>query len=228
MKARELLLVLTALSLGTSVHAAPVLIGEAGSFAPQDCVPFGCAVKAQFIYGASNFTGPITIAAITFFNSNNGDFFDTATYQFKLSTTTASVGSPSATFSNNVGTNEQLFAVASLSGIVPPAFAFIGTPFYYNPAIGNLLLEVDKSSGAGVFSASAFTDYDDGAGFLVSRVFSFEDSVDGLIDLNDGPVTEFRSLDDLTVPEPSTLNLTGLGLLAVGHLAARTRRKKLA
>ena len=43
--------------------ASSVLIGTPGNRF-EDCVSFGCGIKAQFIYDASYFSGPVTITGI--------------------------------------------------------------------------------------------------------------------------------------------------------------------
>ena len=233
---RALLVLSITLSLSVDLGAVPVLIGVPGSGSVQDCVPFGCAARAQFLYDKSYFADPLTIAAVTFFNSLDEDLFDPAAYQFKLSTTTTSLDSLSTTFADNVGTNEQTFTFANPTGTPAPAFSFIGTPFYYNPADGNLLLEIDKVGGD-PNSADAYTDYNKASTFLVRRVFNFDNLAEGQFDDEEtcptldctryGPVIEFTSFEDLqSIPEPATLTLTGLGLLALVRTAVRKRRNE--
>ena len=180
---------------------------------------FGCALKGQFVYDASYFSGPITITGLTFFNSlvDSPDTFDPATYTFSLSTTTAAIGSLDSTFANNRGGDFQLFATVPIAGgAIPGVFTFFGTPFNYDPANGNLLLEVLKPDSGDTFSG--FTDYNTGGGFLASRVWSQNLSGAGSANANYAPVIQLES----AIPEPATLSFVGLSLL--GLVAWRVRK----
>jgi PEP-CTERM motif-containing protein len=212
------------LSIATYAKA-DVLVGTPGPGDVQDCIPFGCGITNQFIFDSSYFSGPISINELTFFNSvvdTPTDNFDPGTYTFKLSTSTNDYLTPSATFANNVGANVQLFATVVIAGgAIPPVFSFAGTPFNYNPASGDLLLEVDKTGAASTFSG--FTDYNGPAdpNFKVSRVWNTDGSATGNVDTNYGPVARFGS-GAAAVPEPMTLTLTGLGL--AGFAARRLKK----
>jgi len=221
---RRVLIVATALLSIATYAQADVLIGTPGPGDVQDCVPFGCGINSQFIFDSSYFSGPISISELRFFNSgvDSPDTFDPGTYTFKLSTSTNDFLTPSATFANNVGANVQLFATVVIAGgAIPPVFSFTGTPFNYNPASGDLLLEIDKTGAASTFSA--FTDYNgpQDASFKVSRVWNTDGSATGNIDVNYGPVVRFGT-GAAAVPEPMTLTLTGLGL--AGFAARRLKK----
>src|SRR5262249_29951223 len=147
----------------------------------QDCVPFGCAHQAQFLYDASFFSGPISIDTLTFYNNSfdSPDTFDPATYTFKLSTTSKTAGTLSLSFASNVGADVQVFKTTAIAGDPlpnPGSFSFTGTPFNYNPANGNLLLEVDKPDGAEAFKG--YTDYN-GSLAGVGRVWATDNSGSG-------------------------------------------------
>jgi len=220
---RALILATAFLSLATYAKA-DVLVGTPGPGAVQDCVSFGCAIDSQFIFDSSYFSGPISISELKFFNSvvDTPDTFDPGTYTFKLSTSANDYLTPSATFANNVGADVQLFATVVIAGgAVPPVFSFTGTPFNYNPANGDLLLEIDKTGAASTFSA--FTDYNgpNDANFKVSRVWNTDGSATGNVDINYGPVVQFGT-GTAAVLEPMTLTLTGLGL--AGFAARRLKK----
>ena len=147
------------------------------------------------------------------------------TYTFKLSTSTNDYLTPSATFANNVGADEQLFATVVIGGgPVPPVFSFTGAPFNYDPANGDLLLEVDKSASNGTFTA--FTDYNgpNDPSFKVARVWNLDGTPTGEVDVNYGPVVNFIS-SAATVPEPMTLTLTGLGLAGIAARLKKGRKR---
>ena len=221
MRKRGLLLAALVVAFGSYATADSIRVGTLPPDV-QDCLPFGCSLHAQFIYDASYFPVPVTITGLTFFNSveDSPDTFDPGFYTFLLSTTSATVASPSSTYADNRGGDFQIFDVESPAGPYPPSFTFFGAPFTYNPINGNLLLEVNKT-GSDAFSG--FTDYNSGDGFLVSRVWG-NDPDTGSIDRNYGPVTEFE-LGQQAVPEPATLTLTGLGIIGVVSWRLRKGRK---
>lgn len=225
---KRTLILATALLSVAAYARADVLVGTPGPGAVQDCVPFGCAITSQFVFDSTYFSGPISITELTFFNSvpDSPDTFDPGTYTFKLSTSTNDYLTPSATFANNVGADVQLFATVVLAGgPIPPVFSFSGAAFNYNPANGDLLLEVDKVGAASTFSG--FTDYNgpNDANFKVSRVWNTDGSASGNVDLTYGPVTSFGA-GAAAVPEPMTLTLTGLGLAGLAARLKKSRKQK--
>jgi hypothetical protein len=200
--------------------AADVLISGGGGQINQDCVPFGCSLQSQEIIDKSLFSGPITINKLTFFNNTGSGTFDPATYTFKLSTTSASVGSPSGVFAANVGPDEQVFTTTVIpGGPIPASFSFTGVPFHYDPALGNLLIEIDKPDSANTFSG--FTD--NNSNFSgVSRVWSLDNSGVGNVNTGYAPVVQIGT--ESVIPEPATLTLAGLGFLGLVGYGARKRR----
>jgi hypothetical protein len=223
---RALMATIALLSIAS--HAtADVMVGTpTADPAFQDCIAFGCGVHAQFIFDSSYFSGPISITELQFFNSDQdptGDNFEPGTYTFRLSTSANDFSTPDAVFANNLGPDVQLFATVVIgSNAIPPVFSFAGTPFTYDPANGDLLLEIDKTGTNNSFSG--FTDYNADQGFKVSRVWSFDNGPTGNVDINFGPVTNFTTtaVSPSPVPEPMTLTLTGLGLAGI---AARRLKK---
>lgn len=158
-------------------------------------VPFGADISGQTnryqqVYAASEFaaTGPIVIKQIAFrpnafdgSGSGLGQAFSTTIpqIQISLSTTHAAPDALSATFADNVGANNTLV----FSGSLPLSSANIGpttgpkqfdvviplaTPFHYNPAAGNLLLDVKTLLGV----PTTYLDAESLSGDSVSRASS--------------------------------------------------------
>jgi hypothetical protein len=169
------------------------------------------------VYAASAFPGALTITDVHFFDARNPGPIQPATYKFSLSTTSAPVGGLSTTLSDNIGPDNSLFASPNLSG--SGDFVVDGTPFTYNPANGNLLLDIVISNYTGDTGYGPLFNDAGVFGGVTNRAFCGVQS--GCV--ADGPalVTGFSST---TVPEPSTALLVAAGLF----IAARLRRRRSA
>ena len=218
MKIFYLLMAVVAMHVVTvsSGYASTLVIGN-----PPDagnCFPLGCQIWApqyQQVYASSDFSSPIMISGLTFYNTlgqaNNG--FDTGTYSFSLSSTSKAVdGLDLSNLNNNIGANNTLVFSGTLpQGPIPvggSATVTFSTPFTYDPGSGlNLLLYI-QSPNPGL--SLSFFDADNGnAGGLFSRAMTpgccFGTSDWGL-------VTGFVT----SAPEPATLFLVGVGIGFVG------------
>ena len=124
-------------------------------------VGHGGSFRYQQEVAASDFTAPVLINSISFRLDGaatapvSGSYAD---FIAQLSTTSQPAGALSTTFANNVGADVKTVFNGPLSfaftaagpGNGPNAFSFtltFTTPFLYNPAAGNLLLEYQSSSG---------------------------------------------------------------------------------
>ena len=191
-----------------------------------NCFPFGCAIEGalsdryQQVYDSGEFAGPIDIGTINFFmTATPGGNLNSGTYTLSLSTTAVAVNSLDTTdFDANLGGDNALFTVVVLGGGAAPALlSFSGTPFLYDPTLGNLLLDIQIFDIDHV-GPNAFYDARNGTAMGVfSRAHNF-----GIGFEDYGLVTEFAETDT-PIPEPSTLALVGLGLVAVRQ---RVRRKR--
>src|SRR5580698_9952647 len=174
----------------------------------------------QEAYASSDFTGPINITGIDFFLGAGftGSLY-AGTYTLSLSVISSNIGSLSSTnLAGNIGSDDTIFESVALSGKAPNTLAFSGTPFLYNPTLGNLLLDISITGGSGG-SDVAFED-NEGSGTSLARYQNFG-SNDGL---GYGLVTEFVSASAApAVPEPAMLSLLCCGLAAV--VGTRLRRR---
>jgi len=215
--------------LAVSVAPAQALvIGAPGDANTGNCYPFGCTgwgTEYQQVYASTDFSGPITITDIRFYHLNysaDAGTLNSGTFTFSLSTTSAPVNGLSSTLANNLGLdNTQVF-----SGTLPGTVAFgsffdvFVSPFTYDPANGNLLLDILSADANG---GQTFLDAHNGTfGDTSSRATNGPQCADDVC-ASWGLVTGFN--ENTAVPEPLTLSLFGAGFAGA---AALRRRKKIA
>ena len=234
MKALVAAAILLALACAPA-QAATILFDHAAT--GNNCFPFGCSdplfgegTRYQQVYNASQFSGPIEITQITFFNTTfnaGAGQIHPATYELHLSTTSRAVNALDVVdFGSNVGADDVLVFSAALSGVPGTDFVFdLSTPFTYDPADGNLLLDVFKSNFSPLSIANAatfgflFLDAHNGTfGDASSRAHNFGTDFDswGLVTAFTGEV--FPPID---VPLPQALVLLGAGVTAIAVVRRR-------
>ncbi len=214
---------LAALAQGTVVvpNGLANVEGNSSTSAPFTSSSF----RYQQVFGASQFTSAGFINSI-FFRLDGGSS-DNVLYAFDgasvtLSLTPVGPDGLSSVFANNVGASPVTIyngAVAFGGGYTPGASPqpfgnsiIVTTPFFYNPAQGNLLLDIRGVSGTTLFPGNL--DAQLTLGDSVSRVFALNNlAASGTAD-SLGLVTRF---DMTVVPEPSTwiLVLAGSATLAL-------------
>ena len=143
------------LVIGLGNPANAVIVGLPANPLDGNCIPFGCDLgitRYQQLYPSTAFSGPMIITQINFFQFADsrlppGDLVS-ATFSLSLSTTSKQIGGlDSVDMNNNVGTDAALFTVETLTG--GPAesmLSFVGQPFFYDPALDNLLLDIQLSA----------------------------------------------------------------------------------
>jgi hypothetical protein len=202
-------------------------------------VPSGTQ-RYQQVYSASDFAalaaGGEYITQIAFRPDDNvGAAFSSTLPSIRIDLSTVSVGPDalSTTFAGNVGANDTIVYGGATGAALSLSSSFTGpvggpkqfdiiinltTPFFYNPAAGNLLLDVRNFGGG----TTANFDTEDFSGDSVSRVTTMGSGVgSATADLadSDGLVTQFTTV----VPEPGTMALAALG----GASLLLFRRRKL-
>ncbi len=225
-----------------AVHAdvtAPIAFeaveGNAASEGPFEA--FGR--RFQQVYDAMGFMdGPVTISAISFRADESVDApidttrgSDAFPLVFKLSTTSASAGTLSSLFDDNVGGDATTVFSGPVSlstgtvGGSPNAFDVtitFDTPFSYDPSAGNLLLDIAKSS-SDIFADALLLDAEDSADDGIASLSGLSPDAAQGIGSSLGLVTDFTVGGVQVIPTPSAV-LMGLGLLGLGL----TRRRRCA
>jgi len=149
--------------------------------------------RYQQVYAASDFgalTGPTPLTQLRFRPNATSTFTpwsNTATFEVRFSVTPTAPDALSTTFATNVGAGETVVYSGSAtistgqSGPVTGPLNFdviltLQTPFVYNPASGNLLMDVKREGTS--LASSRFLDAHNVAGDPISRVVSVTNSSD--------------------------------------------------
>lgn len=224
--------------------SAAAIEGDSVSPYPFDLTLVGVqSQRYQQVYSSSAFFGPLTITDIVFRPDFQSAAFFSSTLpavRIDLSTTSAAVDGLSLTFADNVGADDAVvfgdasgsYAALSWSKVAttgpaagPKVFdipVHLTTPFFYDPANGNLLMDVRNAGGgtSTLFDAVGVT------GDAVSSVFTVAGGSAAVLSPSasgastGGLVTEF--LSPTPIPEPASFAMLLCGCLALTALARRS------
>lgn len=167
-------------------------------------VPFS-NVDYQQVYAASAFAGPTSISSLTFYYApwrGGSSLVIQGTYSVYLSTTSAVVNAlDGVNLANNRGGDWTFFGTFSAGSETNPQFDISGTPFSYDPANGNLLVEIF------------------GLGQIVTGNVQ---GVNGYAQVDTDGIVMSRAVEYTTVvSEPSGLLLLGGGLVCLAGIGRR-------
>jgi len=173
--------------------------------------------RYQQIYSASAFSQPLYISKLSFFNS---EFFpgtaiiSTANYKIRLSTTQRQVKKLNSNFANNLGSDVKTFFEGILSGNTGIKFDISGaSDFFYDPAKGNLLIDIVVSNNQN--NGSGLLDIDTSGTVISCTSYGSTDSI--------GLITEFTGTSKpISVPNfTGNTSLLPFSFFGVGSLLRR-------
>jgi hypothetical protein len=207
--------ILLAALISTPSLANSLIIGLPADPSTGNCFPFGCAYLGEYqqVYTSSQFSGPLQITGLQFFNTeaedptNNATVMNSGNWTISLSTTSADWNTLSGTFASNVGTdNTQVF-----NGSLVQPWSFgdtlnipLSTPFNYTPSQGNLLMDVSVTDSQAPNGFIYFDSNGYNLGLLNGNTIMGRVWHDGDINNGYGLVTGFVSNTSLPVLPPPT------------------------
>jgi hypothetical protein len=220
MKLRFFAIAVAAVACAGAAHASTTV----GDSSEVNCYPFSCfagdgGVLYQQLYDASAFPGAIDVGSVTFFRADDG-LMDSASYDIAFYLSDRPLDGMSETPGDNLGFLLADWGNFSLSGLMPAELTFDGVDFTYDPADGNLLMQVTVTAVGATVGYDSFFQADSSIS-VTQRLY---DNAGG-VEANDalGLVTRFND----AVPEPASWALMILGFGGVGSVIRR-RRETLA
>jgi hypothetical protein len=223
---------IAALLLAAPAPAQDVRLGGAadplGNAFPFTNYHYFPANRYQQLYAASRFPGPVWIDALRFENGSSARqgspaFVGAGEYLVRLGVTPRAENALAPDFDANAAGPLTTFLSGSVVG---GSLRLVGTPFRFDPARGNLLLDVTVLSQTPLTSLGLDFSRSDADG--ASRVFNtfplpFTPSVVRADEL--GLITTFETRAAV-LPEPATPALVAAGLGALAAAQRKSRQRK--
>jgi hypothetical protein len=212
------------LALPSAANALVIGSPDAGNCYPFMCNDSGSSVGQSFhyqqVYDGSLFGGgAVQFDTITFFADDgvSGTVLN-GNYVISFSSTTDAVGSGYPV--TNVA-NTASFYTGNLGGAIGASFSVTGANYVFNPANGNLLMDIIVSNQDNVSNGTG-NSYNkaDYTGIQTSR--AVDAGAGGIYSGGGGLVTEFNTSP--AVPEPASwaLMIAGFGMLGTAMRRRRT------
>jgi hypothetical protein len=203
----------------TAASAAGVTVGNNNT---GNCYPFSCmagdgTLHYQQIYSAASFgSAAVDVDSVSFFRWNGGGNMTPSTFAVNFWLTSNPVAGMSSSAAANEGTLLSNFGTFSLGGAMPATLTLDGTNFVYNPTMGNLVMDVQVTSGPAANGYNSFFQADS-SGNSTLRGYGNGDS---LSVETSALVTQFNVT---AVPEAGSLAMMLAGLGLVGAAVRRRR-----
>ena len=210
--------------LSLAMHGGSITIGAANG---GECDPFTCnpstttvgqSIEWQQVYSGVLFgSNPYSISAIQFpdvyisTHGHNGGPVIAGDYLISFAYTSNAVGGLSSALASNISSGEATFFDGTLatSWTLAEGLTVFGTPYIYNPALGNLLIDIVATNQPYVpnLSGNGYLDSDS-----TTSVTSSAFNITG-VSVGTTPIGLVTTFDP--VPEPGSLALITGGLLLV-------------
>ena len=200
--------------MSLAANAAIVTIGPTTSGA--DCT-FPCMIRWQQAYDSSSFLEAMNITEVNFFATGISSL--NATYDFHLSYMNGDYSTITTDFNANIGSGYQLFESKTFSQTFSGGdiIGFTGS-FMYNPALGDLLIDVIRHSETSSETLDNSGLMASGFGLPLSRAYQWPYLATNS-EVGFGLTTQF--VESSVVPIPAAAWLFGSGLVGLIGIARK-------